>query len=137
MAVSPNGEHVVTTGSDRVIRLISKTEEPLVLEDEAEEERAREEEQQLATDGETVVKGQGDLNLPSRKTVGSEKAAEEILECLEVCKDYSQNLKEYQLQVADGQKNLSKPAPPPLMSFYNVDTPENFLVEIFAKIRSR
>lgn len=57
MAVSPNGEHVVSAGSDRVLRLISKTDEPLVLEDEAEEERAREEEEHLVTGAESTVKG--------------------------------------------------------------------------------
>lgn len=57
LAVSPNGEHIVSAGSDRVLRLISKTDEPLVLEDEAEEERAREEEEQLVTGAESTVKG--------------------------------------------------------------------------------
>lgn len=55
--MSSNGEHVASTGSDRVVRLAIKTEEPLILEDEAEEERAREEEEELATDSKTVVKG--------------------------------------------------------------------------------
>lgn len=57
MSVSPNGNHVISCGSDRVVRLVTKTDEPLILEDEAEEERAREEEKQLATDAETTVKG--------------------------------------------------------------------------------
>jgi len=55
--VSPNGDHVVSAGSDRVIRLITKSEEPLVLEDEAEEERARDEEDELMTGPESIVKG--------------------------------------------------------------------------------
>lgn len=57
LAVSPNGEHLASTGSDRVVRLVIKTDEPLVLEDEAEEERAREEEEELATDAKSIVKG--------------------------------------------------------------------------------
>lgn len=57
LSVSPNGLYVASTGSDRAVRLMLRTEEPLVLEDEAEEERAREEEEQLATDVKTVVKG--------------------------------------------------------------------------------
>lgn len=48
---------MVTSGADRVIRLISRTDEPLVLEDEEEEERMRDE-NELATDAESNVKGE-------------------------------------------------------------------------------
>lgn len=72
LAVSPNGQYVVSAGSDRVLRLYEKTDQPLVLQDEEEEERERQEE--LATGDQTVVPGQPGLVLASKKTVGSEKA---------------------------------------------------------------
>lgn len=43
-----------------------------MLQDEEEEERERLEE--LATGEQTTVAGQAELNLPSKKTIGSEKA---------------------------------------------------------------
>lgn len=69
--------------------------------------------------------------------MGSERAAEQILECLEVCKNFSVLLNEYHRQLSEGKKDLAKPMPPPIMTAYNADSPETFLVEIFARIRSR
>ena len=74
LAVSPNGQYVVSCGSDRVLRLFERSTEPLVLEDEAEEEREALDNEALVTGEETTVPGQIGLNLPSKKTVGSEKA---------------------------------------------------------------
>lgn len=74
LAVSPNGQYVVSCGSDRVLRLFERSAEPLVLEDEAEEEREALDNEALVTGEETTVPGQIGLNLPSKKTVGSEKA---------------------------------------------------------------
>ncbi|KAK6631604.1 hypothetical protein RUM44_006133 [Polyplax serrata] len=136
LSVSSNGEHVASTGSDRVVRLAIKTEEPLILEDEAEEERAREEEEELATDSKTVVKGLGDINLPSRKTVGSEKGAEQILESLEVCRSYLKLMDDYEKQVILGNKKAKKPEVPLLMVAYKTTNIEDFMIEILSKIRS-
>jgi hypothetical protein len=72
LAVSPNGQFVVSCGADRVLRLYEKSDQPLVLQDEQEEER--EQQEVLATGEQTVIPGQTGLNLPSKKTVGSEKA---------------------------------------------------------------
>lgn len=75
MSVSENGYYVVSCGQDNVVRLFEKTEEPLVLEDEREEERAKEDENELATGEETNVHGGPSvLVLPTKKTISSEKA---------------------------------------------------------------
>lgn len=71
--VSSNGVFVASCGSDRVVRLYEKTNEPLVLQDEAEEEREQQE-NELVTGESTAVLGQKQQMLPSRKTVNSEKA---------------------------------------------------------------
>ena len=70
--VSPNGTFVASCGSDKVVRLYERTAEPLVLEDEAEEEREKLE-NELATGETTTVLGQKTQLLPSRKTVTSER----------------------------------------------------------------
>lgn len=72
--MSPNGQYAVSCGQDRVIRLYERTSEPLVLEDEREQEREEEENTALATGPETSVPGHTDLKLSSRKTVTAEKA---------------------------------------------------------------
>jgi U3 small nucleolar RNA-associated protein 12 len=57
--------------------LYEKTDEILVLQDEAEEEREKQEEE-LATGETTAVLGQKQQALPSKKTVSSEKAVSRI-----------------------------------------------------------
>ncbi|XP_069680320.1 WD repeat-containing protein 3 [Periplaneta americana] len=140
LAVSPNGQYVVSCGSDRVLRLFERSAEPLVLEDEAEEEREALDNEALVTGEETTVPGHIGLNLPSKKTVGSEKAAEQLLECLEICRDFRAKLDEYNEQVKAAESKKKKPPPPPqppaLMVAYQASTPEDFLIEILQRIRS-
>ncbi|KAF5296186.1 hypothetical protein FQA39_LY12640 [Lamprigera yunnana] len=134
LSVSPNGKFIVSCGADRVLRLYEKSEQPLVLEDEEEEERA--EQEGLATEEQTVVPGQPGLNLPSKKTIGSEKGAENILECLEICEKYQEQLEEQ----AALQVNSTQPIPPPhlhpLMQAYDVTTAQDFLFETINRIRA-
>lgn len=75
MSVSGNGDYVVSCGQDNVVRLFYKSQEPLVLEDEREEERAQLDDKELATGEETnVFGGPSILALPAKKTISSEKA---------------------------------------------------------------
>ncbi|XP_074104219.1 WD repeat-containing protein 3 [Cotesia typhae] len=127
-AVSPNGVFVVSCGADKVIRLYEKTSEPLVLEDEAEEERERQE-NELATGEITAVPGQKQQLLPSRKTVNSEKAAELILECLDVVKEYNKELENVK------PPNAAPPLPP-IMQAYKCKTTDEYLLETFKRIRA-
>ncbi|XP_003486560.1 WD repeat-containing protein 3 [Bombus impatiens] len=125
-AVSPNGLYVISCGSDRVVRLYERTSEPLVLQDEEEEERERQE-NELATGETTLVPGQKQQSLPSRKTVSSEKGAELILECLDVSKEYNEQL---------SQATADKPPAIPLqMQAYNCTNTKDYLLEIIKRIR--
>ncbi|CAG9855714.1 unnamed protein product [Phyllotreta striolata] len=133
LAVSPNGQFVVSCGADRVLRLYEKSDQILVLEDEQEEEREQQEE--LATGEQTVIPGQPGLNLPSKKTIGSEKAAESILECLEICEKYKEQLAEHAAHQAASSQTLPIPNPPPLMMALQVSTPDDFLLETLKRIR--
>lgn len=120
LCVSPNGRFLVTCGSDRTIRMFEKTNETLVLQDEQEEEREEAENRSLATGEDSAVPGLPGLILPSRKTVGSEKAAENILECLELSKKF------------DGEEPSDVPA---IMTFYNVKNTDDYLLAVLSKIR--
>ncbi|KAG7200923.1 hypothetical protein KM043_003284 [Ampulex compressa] len=125
-AVSPNGLYVASCGSDKAVRIYERTSEPLVLQDEAEEEREREE-NEVVTGSTTAVQGQKQQALPSRKTVSSEKAAELILECLEISKTYKEQL---------SGNDSSVVAIPLLMQAYNCTTIEDFLLETVKRVRA-
>lgn len=120
LAVSPNGMFLVTTGTDRVVRLFEKTDEPIVLEDAQEEEREEIENRILATGDESTVPGMPGLKLPSKKTVGAEKGAESILECLEIGNQFD----------AGEDKELH-----PLMKAFEVTTSSDFLLVTLSHIR--
>nr|XP_022909858.1 WD repeat-containing protein 3-like [Onthophagus taurus] len=132
--VSPNGHYIISSGSDRVLRLFEKSEQVVVLQDEEEDER--EQEESLVTGEQTVAPGLPGLNLPSKKTIGSEKGAESILECLEICEKYKELLAEHASLQAASSQSLPLPQPPPLMQALNVSTPNDFLLETVRRIRS-
>lgn len=121
LSVSPNGRYLVSCGSDRTLRMFERTDEPLVLQDEQEQEREEIENRTLATGEDSAVPGLPGLNLPSRKTVGAEKAAESILECLEMSKKFDE----------DEAKEI-----PILMTFYEAKNTDDFLLAVLSKIRS-
>ncbi|CAK9814890.1 WD repeat-containing protein 3 [Anthophora quadrimaculata] len=126
-AVSPNGGYFASCGSDKVVRLYERSSEFLVLQDEEEEERERQE-NELATGEVTVVPGQKPQFLPSRKTVSSEKGAELILECLDVSKNYNEQL---------SKATINKmPAIPLQMQANNCTSTEDYLLETLKRIRA-
>ncbi|XP_053697012.1 WD repeat-containing protein 3 [Sabethes cyaneus] len=122
LAVSPNGKFVVSCGTDRTLRLFERTDEPLVLQDVQEEEREELENTTLATGEDSTVPGLPGLKLPSKKTIGSEKAAENILECLEVSKQFEQ----------EESKNII----PPLMFAYEATNTDDFVLAVLSRIRA-
>ncbi|KAG5332620.1 WDR3 protein, partial [Acromyrmex heyeri] len=126
--VSPNGAYVASCGSDGVVRLYEKTREPLVLQDVAEEEREQQE-NELITGESTAVLGQKQQALPSKKTVSSEKAAELILECLEISN-------QYETELSKTVPTDKAPSLPLLMQAYNCTNTEDFLLEIFKRVRA-
>lgn len=120
LAVDRSGHMLATCGSDKVIRLFERTQETIVLQDVQEEEREELENRTLATGEESIVPGLPHLKLASRKTVGSEKAAESIMECLQVGQDFDES----------GDKEL-----PPLMRAYNATSSDDYLMIMLEKIR--
>lgn len=122
LAVSPSGKFVVSCGSDRTLRLFERTDEPLVLQDVQEDEREELENATLATGADSSVPGLPGLKLPSKKTIGSEKGAENILECLEVSKNY--------------ELETDKSTVPPLMYAYEATNTDDFLLAVLSRIRA-
>ncbi|EDW68134.1 WD repeat-containing protein 3 [Drosophila virilis] len=123
LSVSPNGRYLVSCGSDRTLRMYERTEETIVLKDVQEEEREQLENEKLATGEDNSVPLLPGLKLPSRKTVGSEQAAESIMECLEISK-------QFELEADD------KPELHPLMLALQVKNPIDFLVTTLIRIRT-
>lgn len=110
-------------GSDRTLRLFERTDEPLVLQDVQEEEREEIENRTLATGDDNSVPTMPGLKLPSRKTVGAEKAAESILECIDICKLYD--------EADEKQRELH-----PLMLAHEATNSLDFLVAVLQRIRA-
>ncbi|XP_044759709.1 WD repeat-containing protein 3 [Coccinella septempunctata] len=125
LAVSPNGKFVISCGSDRVLRLYEKSDEIIEIGDQ--EEMEREQQEPLATGNVTVVPGHGELSLPSKKTVGCEAGADNILEALQVCEQYELALEEC--------RGNAKPPLPPLMMAYQVETIDDYLMKVIKSIR--
>ena len=122
LAVSPNGKYVVSCGADRTLRLFERTDEPIVLQDVQEEEREEMENEVLATGDDSTAPMLPGLKLPSKKTIGAEKGAENILECLEVIKKFED----------EDNKNII----PPLMMAYDAVNSDDFLLSVLGRIRS-
>ncbi|CAH0719479.1 unnamed protein product, partial [Brenthis ino] len=122
LAVGAGGLHAASCGADGALRLYARSDEPLVLGDRADEEEG------LATGEQRApVPGLPGLNMPTKKTIGAEKAADSIMECLQIGLEYQKQVEEARGQFVQ---------PPVLMAAYNCTTPEDFLLETIKKIRS-
>lgn len=122
VCVGSGGLHAASCGADRALRLYARTDEPLVLGDTDEQDEG------LATgEQHAPVPGLPGLNMPTKKTIGAEKAADSIMECLSVGAEYKRELAEARGQYVQ---------PPLLMAAYNCTTPEHFFVETLKRIRS-
>ncbi|RVE44463.1 hypothetical protein evm_010867 [Chilo suppressalis] len=122
LCVGAGGLHVTSCGADLALRAFVRTDEPLVLGDTDERDDG------LATgDTHAPVPGLPGLNMPTKKTIGAEKAADSIMECLSVGAEYKRELKEARGKYVQ---------PPLLMAAYNCTTAEDFLLETIKKIRS-
>ncbi|XP_059175700.1 WD repeat-containing protein 3-like [Physella acuta] len=132
LAVSPSGNTTVTASQDRSIRLWEKTEEPLVLEEEREMEREKEEAETLLQNGEEVVPGETteEVKMAGKKSIETIKGTERIMEAIDI----------YETQVEAIETALSKkanpPAPHPMMAAYQCTSPADFVLETIRRIRA-
>jgi len=119
VAIAPNGRWVVSCGKDRSVRLWEKTGEVLVLDDERETER--EEMAEGDVGDRTAVPGEGVVALPTRRTAGTERGAEGLMEALELYKDH----------IKGEEKQL-----PPLMIAFGAENPLDYMVGAVGRIKS-
>ncbi|XP_062586296.1 WD repeat-containing protein 3-like [Saccostrea cucullata] len=136
MTVSSSGNFLVTASHDKSVRLWEKTREIVVLEEEREMEREKEDEEAIG--GETVVPGETNtevtlaMRLPQKRI----ETAERIMEALDLYKEESAKLRDHKEQCKRKGKQLPPPQLNPLLMAYKCDTPERYMLEMLRKIKS-
>uniref|UniRef100_A0A672U2R5 WD repeat-containing protein 3 n=1 Tax=Strigops habroptila TaxID=2489341 RepID=A0A672U2R5_STRHB len=108
LALSPNGDYVVSASHDKSLRLWERTREPLVLEEEREMVRV--------VAGET----QGETGLAGKKTIETIKAAERIMEAIELYREEMAKLKEHKAICKAAGKEVPFPVNPILRAYGNI-----------------
>ncbi|KAK6485605.1 WD repeat-containing protein 3-like [Huso huso] len=138
LAVSPSGDHIVSSSHDKSLRLWERTREPIILEEEKEMQREAEFEESVGKGDEPVVPGEttGEASLAGKKTIETIKAAERIMEALELYREESKKLEEHKTACEIAGKQL----PPPTMStiliaFGNI-SPSRYVLAVIRKVKS-
>uniref|UniRef100_A0A665X6N7 WD repeat-containing protein 3 n=1 Tax=Echeneis naucrates TaxID=173247 RepID=A0A665X6N7_ECHNA len=118
LTISPNGDHIVSSSHDKSLRLWERTREPIILEEEREMEREAEFEESMAKGDVPVVPGetQGEAAPAGKKTVETVKAAERIMEALELYKEENRKMEEHKYACGHAGKEPN----PILVAFGNV-----------------
>ncbi|NXE27240.1 WDR3 protein, partial [Ardeotis kori] len=137
LALSPNGDYVVSASHDKSLRLWERTREPLVLEEEREMQREAEYEESVAKEEQPVVAGetQGETGLAGKKTIENIKAAERIMEAIELYREEMAKLKEHKAICKAAGKEVPFPVNPILRAYGNI-TPSAYVLEVFKKVKS-
>uniref|UniRef100_A0A5F8H4M2 WD repeat domain 3 n=1 Tax=Monodelphis domestica TaxID=13616 RepID=A0A5F8H4M2_MONDO len=137
LAVSPNGDYIVSSSHDKSLRLWERTKEPLILEEEQEMQREAEYEDSVAKEDQPVVPGeaQGDSYFPGKKTVETVKAAERIMEAIELYREETAKMKEHEAICKAAGKEVPLPVNPILMAYGNI-LPSAYVLEVFKGIKS-
>uniref|UniRef100_A0A671RS55 WD repeat-containing protein 3-like n=1 Tax=Sinocyclocheilus anshuiensis TaxID=1608454 RepID=A0A671RS55_9TELE len=123
LAISANGDHIVSSSHDKSLRLWERTREPIILEEEKEMEREAEFEESLAKGDEPVVPGEtkGEAEPAGKKTIETVKAAERIMEAVELYREESEKLEEHSAACKAAGKELPPPKMNPiLVAFGNI-----------------
>uniref|UniRef100_A0A452SDA4 WD repeat domain 3 n=1 Tax=Ursus americanus TaxID=9643 RepID=A0A452SDA4_URSAM len=122
LAVSPSGDYVVSSSHDKSLRLWERTREPLILEEEREMQREAEYEESVAKEDQPVVPGetQGDNYFTGKKTIETVKAAERIMEAVELYREETAKRKEHKAICKAAGKEVPLPVNPILMAYGNI-----------------
>ncbi|NWI14038.1 WDR3 protein, partial [Crypturellus soui] len=137
LALSPNGDYIVSASHDKSLRLWERTREPLILEEEREMQREAEYEESVAKEEQPVVAGetQGETGLAGKKTIETIKAAERIMEAIELYREEMAKLKEHKAICKAAGKEVPLPVNPILYAYGNI-TPSAYVLEVFKKVKS-
>uniref|UniRef100_A0A8C9TQ69 WD repeat domain 3 n=1 Tax=Scleropages formosus TaxID=113540 RepID=A0A8C9TQ69_SCLFO len=138
LAISPSGDHVVSSSHDKSLRLWERTREPIILEEEKEMEREAEFEENLAKGEEPVVPGEtkGEAAPAGKTSIETIKAAERIMEALELYRDESKNMQEHEEACRAAGKQLPPPKMNPILVAYGNISPSRYVLEVIRKVKS-
>ncbi|XP_054471240.1 WD repeat-containing protein 3 [Anoplopoma fimbria] len=138
LAISPNGDHIVSTSHDKSLRLWERTREPIILEEEREMEREAEFEESIANGEAPVVPGetQGEAAPAAKKTVETVKAAERIMEALELYKEENRKLEEHKYACMTAVNKLPLPKPNPILVAFGNISASRYVLDVIKKVRS-
>ncbi|XP_060567358.1 WD repeat-containing protein 3-like [Ruditapes philippinarum] len=138
LSVSPSGNVLASGSHDKSLRLWQKTHEPLILQEEREMEREKEFEDSVGQGGEAVVPGETnkETGLAGKKSVETVKAAEKIMEAIELYKEEKYKWSIYRLECQQSRTKKQEPEPNPLMIAFNVSTPEKYVLMVIKKVKS-
>ncbi|XP_058479073.1 WD repeat-containing protein 3 isoform X1 [Solea solea] len=138
LAISPSGDHIVSSSHDKSLRLWERTREPIILEEEREMEREAEFEESMAKGDVPVVPGEtpGETAPAGKKTVETVKAAERIMEALELYKDELRKKEEHKYACMHAGKELPPPKPNPILVAFGNITPARYILDVIKKVRS-
>merc|ERR1712048_37698 len=140
MAVSSGGEYVVSGSHDKSIRVWQRTEELLVIDEEREMEREQAYEEAVIETGEPVIPGEDreaeTTGLAGKKTIETVKAAERIMEAMELCKEEEHKWSEYeQLCKSTGKMSIAPEVHPVLKASGGIK-PYRYVLDVLKKVRS-
>ncbi|GFR30150.1 WD repeat-containing protein 3 [Trichonephila clavata] len=134
MSVSPDGMYVVTASKDRSIRTWEKTKEPLVLEEEQENEA-----EEKGNEAEDLPVIPGEVNkevaLPGMKTPLTIKTVDTLIEALDLYKTEVEQLEDYKLNCEKAGKELPPPPVHPIFFAYRVNSPIEYMRKIVLRIK--
>uniref|UniRef100_A0A3B3CFR4 WD repeat domain 3 n=1 Tax=Oryzias melastigma TaxID=30732 RepID=A0A3B3CFR4_ORYME len=138
LAISPNGDHLVSSSHDKSLRLWERTREPIILEEEREMEREAEFEESMAKGDAPVVPGEveGEAAPAGKKTVETVKAAERIMEALELYKEELRKMEEHKYACESAGKELPPPKPNPILVAFGNVSPARYVLDVIKAVRS-
>lgn len=138
LTISPNGDHIVSSSHDKSLRLWERTREPIILEEEREMAREAEFEESLSKGDMPVVPGetQGEAAPAGKKTIETVKAAERIMEALELYREETRKLEEHKYMCQSAEKELPPPKPNPILVAFGNVSPSRYVLDVIKKVRS-
>lgn len=138
LAVSPSGDYIVSSSHDKSLRLWERTREPIILDEEKEMEREAEFEESLAKGEEPVVPGEtkGEAGPAGKKTIETVKAAERIMEAVELYREESKKLEEHREACEAAGKQLPPPRTNPILIAFGNISPSRYVLDVIKKVKS-
>ncbi|KAI4788122.1 hypothetical protein KUCAC02_036056 [Chaenocephalus aceratus] len=138
LTISPNGDHIVSASHDKSLRLWERTREPIILEEEREMAREAEFEEDMAKGDAPVVPGEteGEAAPAAKKTVETVKAAERIMEALEIYREESRKMEEHKYACQNAANKIPPPKPNPILVAFGNVSPSQYVLDVIKKVRS-